>query len=269
MQKGLQISPKSNTLIFFSKTTLTIFLVFGLKLVWNSIWMKSICQKKLELGDIWPQTRLKIAQIEVFGHFLDFAPLVFLDFANTDRRAWCLVVFLQFSGPVNVFLFFNELILFLVFTPTKIVRIASAALFMVIHFRDTIFTTFYFKTFIFCSAVKAYIFDFWYLLLNFLQTITFYINSFVKIHMSSIMSTHCSYIKNRYLNKSKIDERSVSVHLEYLSVSQTLVRERYRFASFKNFEFDRLICNSCPKYLLCTNPKETLKCEWNSLLARL
>ena len=35
LQKGLQISPKSDTLIFFSKTALTIFLVFGLKLVLN------------------------------------------------------------------------------------------------------------------------------------------------------------------------------------------------------------------------------------------
>ena len=34
-RKGLQISPKSDTLIFFSKTALMIFLVFGLKLVLN------------------------------------------------------------------------------------------------------------------------------------------------------------------------------------------------------------------------------------------
>ena len=34
-QKGHQISPKSDTLIFFSKTALTIFLAFGLKLVLN------------------------------------------------------------------------------------------------------------------------------------------------------------------------------------------------------------------------------------------
>ena len=34
-RKSLQISPKSDTLIFFSKTALTIFLVFGLKLVLN------------------------------------------------------------------------------------------------------------------------------------------------------------------------------------------------------------------------------------------
>ena len=36
-RKGLQISPKSDTSIFFSKTTLTIFSVFGLKLVLNMI----------------------------------------------------------------------------------------------------------------------------------------------------------------------------------------------------------------------------------------
>ena len=36
-QKDLQISPKSDTLIFFSKAALTIFLVFGLKLVLNLI----------------------------------------------------------------------------------------------------------------------------------------------------------------------------------------------------------------------------------------
>ena len=34
-RKGLQISPKSDTFIFFSKTALMIFLVFGVKLVLN------------------------------------------------------------------------------------------------------------------------------------------------------------------------------------------------------------------------------------------
>ena len=34
-RKGLQITPKSDTLIFFSKTALTDFLVFDLKLVLN------------------------------------------------------------------------------------------------------------------------------------------------------------------------------------------------------------------------------------------
>ena len=34
-RKGLQIRPKSDTLIFFSKTALTVSLVFGLKLILN------------------------------------------------------------------------------------------------------------------------------------------------------------------------------------------------------------------------------------------
>ena len=34
-RKGLQITPKSDTLIFFSKTALTMFLIFCLKLVLN------------------------------------------------------------------------------------------------------------------------------------------------------------------------------------------------------------------------------------------
>ena len=68
--------------------------------------MKTIFQKNLQFGDICSQNRQKIAQIDVFDHFLDFASLVFLDFAPSDRWAWCLVVFLQFAGPVNVFLFY-------------------------------------------------------------------------------------------------------------------------------------------------------------------
>ena len=106
-RKGLQISPKSDTLIFFSKTALTIFLVFGLKLVLNMTFNlnEPIFQKNLQFGDIWPRNRQKIAQIEVFGHFLNFASLVFLDFAHNNRWAWCLVVFLQFVSPVNLFLF--------------------------------------------------------------------------------------------------------------------------------------------------------------------
>ena len=66
--KRFQISQKSDTLIFFSKMALTIFLVFSLKLVLNmtSIWMKPIFQKNLQFGDIWPRNRQKFAQIEVF-----------------------------------------------------------------------------------------------------------------------------------------------------------------------------------------------------------
>ena len=69
--------------------------------------MKPIFQKNLQFGDIWPRNCQKIAQIEVFGHFLNFASLVFLDIAHNDRWAWCLVVFLNFADPVNVFLLFH------------------------------------------------------------------------------------------------------------------------------------------------------------------
>ena len=106
-QKNLQISPKSGTLIFFSKTADNVFgfwpdvcTKYDLQFEWNLFF-----RKNLQFGDIWPRNRQKIAQIEVFGHFLDFASLVFLDFEHNDRWAWCLVVFLQFVGPVNVFLF--------------------------------------------------------------------------------------------------------------------------------------------------------------------
>ena len=64
--------------------------------------MKPILQKNLQFGDIWPRNCQKIAQIEVFGHFLGFALCVFLDFLHNDRCAWCLVVFLQFVR-VNVY----------------------------------------------------------------------------------------------------------------------------------------------------------------------
>ena len=108
-RKGLQISTKSDTLIFFSKTALLIFLVFGLKLVLNMTYNLNeiIFPKKLQFGDIWPRNCPKIAQIQVFDHFLDFASLVFLDIAHNDRWAGCLLVFLQFAGPVNVFLIEN------------------------------------------------------------------------------------------------------------------------------------------------------------------
>ena len=114
-RKGLQISPKSDTLIFFSKTALTIFLVFGLKLVLNMTTSldETFSQKNLQFGDIWFRSRQNIAQIEVFGHSLDFASLVFLDFAPNDRWAWCLVVFLKFAISVNAFLFSRLFIKFL------------------------------------------------------------------------------------------------------------------------------------------------------------
>ena len=62
---------------------LITFLVFGLKLVLNM----TLNLNGTYFPDICPRNRQKIAQIEVFGHFLDFASLVFLDFAQNDRRA--------------------------------------------------------------------------------------------------------------------------------------------------------------------------------------
>ena len=43
-----------------------------------------------------------------FWPFSQLCIISFLDFAHNDRCAWCLVVFLQFGGPVNVFLFATE-----------------------------------------------------------------------------------------------------------------------------------------------------------------
>ena len=91
-QKGLQISPKSDTLIFFSKTALTIFLAFGLKLVLNMTF---------NLNDTYCA---KLRFLAIFSTLL--ASLVFLDFAHNDRYAWCLAsCFLtncQFSQYIRV-----------------------------------------------------------------------------------------------------------------------------------------------------------------------
>ena len=57
--------------------------------------MEPIFQKNLQFRDIWPRNSQKVAQIEVFRHFRDFASLVFLDFAHNDGWALCLV------GPVS------------------------------------------------------------------------------------------------------------------------------------------------------------------------
>ena len=88
-RKGLQISLKSDTLIFFSKTAMTIFLVFGLKLVLNMTFNlnETYFSEKFVIWRYLTSKLSKIAQIEVFGHFLDFASLVFLDFAHNDRWA--------------------------------------------------------------------------------------------------------------------------------------------------------------------------------------
>ena len=81
-RKGLQISPKSDTFIFFSKTALMIFLVFGLKLVLNmtfnlnetyfsekiTIWRCSTSKssKKCPNWGFWPFSQLCIISFPRF-----------------------------------------------------------------------------------------------------------------------------------------------------------------------------------------------------------
>ena len=81
---------QNQTLIFLSKSALTIFFGF-----WPEVSTKYDLQfernlffrKNLQFGDIWPRNRQNISQIEVFGHFLDFAILVFPDFPHNDKWA--------------------------------------------------------------------------------------------------------------------------------------------------------------------------------------
>ena len=104
-------SPKSDTSMFFRETALRIFLVFGLKLVLNMTFNLNGTYF-LETFAIWKyltsKSFKKSVRIAVFGNFLDFASLGFLDFAHNGRWAWCLVVFLQFASPVNVFVLYSE-----------------------------------------------------------------------------------------------------------------------------------------------------------------
>ena len=68
---------------------LTIFEGFGLKLVRNMNFNlnESYFSEKFPILGYLALKSSKIAQIEVFGHFLDFASLVFLYFAHNDRWA--------------------------------------------------------------------------------------------------------------------------------------------------------------------------------------
>ena len=106
-QKLLQISPKSDTLIFFSKTALTIFLVFGLKLVLNLTFNLNETYFSEKFA-IWRYLTSKSSNFGLASKLCNSKTadsLVFLDYAHNDRWAWCLIVFLQLAGPVNVFLF--------------------------------------------------------------------------------------------------------------------------------------------------------------------
>ena len=108
LRKGLQISLKIGHFDIFLKNGPNDFFGFwpevstkyDFQFEWNLLFRKI---SYLEIFDL--EIIKKIAQIEVFGHFLDFVSLVFLDFAHNDRWKWCLVTLLQFAGPFNVFLF--------------------------------------------------------------------------------------------------------------------------------------------------------------------
>ena len=67
--------------------------------------MKTNFQKKLQFGYIWPRKSSKNCPNWCFWPFFDFASLAFSDFAHNDKWAWCLIVFLQFADPVNIFVF--------------------------------------------------------------------------------------------------------------------------------------------------------------------
>ena len=85
-------------------------MVFGLKLVLSTNFNlnDNFFSEKFAIWSIWSRNRQKITQIVVFGHFLDFASLVFFGFAHNDRWAWCLVVFLH-NSPVQSIFFFVSL----------------------------------------------------------------------------------------------------------------------------------------------------------------
>ena len=78
-RKGLQISPKSDTFIFFSKTALTIFLGFGLKLVLNMTFnLNETCFS--EKIAIWRYLTLKSSTNYLNWGFCQFSRLCIISF---------------------------------------------------------------------------------------------------------------------------------------------------------------------------------------------
>ena len=93
-RKGLQISQ------------LTIFFIFGLKLVLNMTFNVNetyFSEKKFNLGIFDLKLVQKLLKLRFLAMF-STSIISFLWFLYNDRWAWCLVAFLQFTGPVNVFL---------------------------------------------------------------------------------------------------------------------------------------------------------------------
>ena len=80
LRKGLQISPKSDTLIFFSKMALTIFFKLVLNMTFNL--NETYFSEKFPIWRYLTSKSLKNCPNWGFGRFLDFASLVFLDFTH-------------------------------------------------------------------------------------------------------------------------------------------------------------------------------------------
>ena len=89
LEKGLQISPKSGTHIFLKNSYNDFFgfwpevsTKYDLQFELN-LFFRKICN--LETFDL--KIVKKLPKLRFFGHFLDFASLVCLDFAHNDRWA--------------------------------------------------------------------------------------------------------------------------------------------------------------------------------------
>ena len=109
--KGLQISPKKLVKHF------DIFLKYGSNKFFG-FWPEVSTKYDLQFG--WNLFFRKIFNLEIFDFeivincpnwsYWPFSRLCIISFSHNDRWAWCLVIFLQFAGPVSVFLFLLKII---------------------------------------------------------------------------------------------------------------------------------------------------------------
>ena len=94
-RKDLQIRPKSETLIFFSKTTQTIFLIFGLKLILNMTYFS-------KTFSIWRYLTSKSSKNWLNWGFWPFSRLCIISFLTIRRSSqWILVIFKSLSKIIS------------------------------------------------------------------------------------------------------------------------------------------------------------------------
>ena len=100
LRKGLQTSPKSDFDIFLKNVS--IFLVFGLKLVLNMTFNlnETYFSEKLSISGYLTSELSKYCPNWSFGHFLDFEVLVFLDFPHNDRWARFVALYKLGINPI-------------------------------------------------------------------------------------------------------------------------------------------------------------------------